>query len=405
VPLGINAPVWVDDEDFDIGRHVVRARSVRLAEAVDECMSVPLPRDRPLWQLCIVPRLADGRLAVVGKAHHCMVDGIAAVELASLLLDPMPDPDEPEAEEWSPAPGASPARLIAEGAVDMMRRPLRLAALPARLARSPQRALGAAARARRAAFALADAARPAKPVPALNDPISPLRHLGLLGRPLEDLMEIKRGFGVKLNDVMLAACAGGVRRFLKERDAEPANLKTMVPVNVRGDGGEPALGNRIAFMFVDLPCDEPDPIRRLRDVHAATADRKRAGEPDGAEAVIDSMTFTPGPVQRLVSRMIASPRTFNLVVSNIPGPREALYMRGCRLAEAYPVVPIVDRHALSIGVTTVGAGAFFGLYADRELLPDVDRLAGDIDASVDELLELSGHVPAPVDVAAPVGAG
>jgi diacylglycerol O-acyltransferase / wax synthase len=117
------------------------------------------------------------------------------------------------------------------------------------------------------------------------------------------------------------------------------------------------------------------------------------------------MTCTPSPVQRLVSKLIASPRTFNLTASNIPGPREALYMRGCRLAEAYPVVPIADRHALSIGVTTIGEGAFFGLYADSESLPDIDELADCMDASIDELLELSDSAPAPREVVAPVAAG
>jgi diacylglycerol O-acyltransferase len=405
VPLGINAPVWVDDEQFEIGRHVVEAKSTHLDQVASGCMSKPLPRDRPLWQLCIAPRLDDGRLAVVGKAHHCMADGIAAVELASLLLDPDPNPKEPESDDWSPAPGPSGRRLLVEGAVDWLRAPLKLASLPANLARSPRRALGALGNVPRAAYALADAARPARPVHPLNDPISPQRRLGLLRRPLAELLRVKEEFGVKLNDVLLAVSAGGVRRFLKQRESEPTCVKTMVPVNFRPEGAEAELGNRISFMFVDLPCDEPDPVRRLRDVHAATAERKRAGEAEGAEAVIESMTFAPAPVQRLVSRLIASPRTFNLVVSNIPGPRGTLYMRGCRLAEAYPVVPIAERHALSIGVTTLGEGAYFGLYADPETLPDIDELADCVDASIDELLALSDHAPAPADVAAPIGPG
>jgi diacylglycerol O-acyltransferase / wax synthase len=405
VPFGINAPVWVDDDGFDIRNHVVQATSGRLDEVAGECMSQRLPRDRPLWQLWVAPRLDDGRVGIVGKAHHCMVDGIAAVELASLLLDPEADPPEPDGDDWSPAPGPSRRRLLAEGAIDLARRPLDLATLPARAMRSPGRAIGALRSARRAAYAIADAARPARPVDPLNNPISPHRRLGLLGRPLEELLRIKNEFGVKLNDVLLAVCAGGVRSFLMERESEPMCLKTMVPVNVRGENGAGEFGNRIAFMFVDLPCDEPDPIRRLRALHAATAERKQAGEPEGADTVIGSMTFTPSPVQRVVSRMIASPRTFNLVVSNIPGPREPMYMRGCRLAEAYPVVPIAERHALAIGVTTIGDGAFFGLYADRETLPDVNELAGCIDDSIDELLALCEYVPAPADLAAPVGAG
>jgi hypothetical protein len=142
-------------------------------------------------------------------------------------------------------------------------------------------------------------------------------------------------------------------------------------------------------MFIDLPCDEPDPIRRLRDIHAATSDRKQSGEAEGARDVMSSLGFVPSPVQRAISRLVASPRAFNLTVSNIPGPRGSLYVRGCPLAAAYPVVPIADRHALSIGVTTVGEGAFFGLYADPEALPEVDELGAGIARATDELLALS----------------
>jgi diacylglycerol O-acyltransferase len=210
-----------------------------------------------------------------------------------------------------------------------------------------------------------------------------------LARPIDDLTRIKRTFGVKLNDVLLAASAGGVRAFLRKHGESPIRLKTMVPVNVRGSSGVNQLGNRISFMFVDLPCDEPNPVRRLREIHASTSDRKRAGKPEGADDVVRSLGFVPSPIQRMVSRVIASPRTFNLTVSNIPGPPEPLFMHGCRLVEAYPVVPIPDRHALSIGLTTVGDRAFFGLYADPESLPEVDGLAGKINEAIDELAELS----------------
>jgi len=146
-------------------------------------------------------------------------------------------------------------------------------------------------------------------------------------------------------------------------------------------------------MFVDLPCDEPDPVRRLRQIHATTADRKEAGEPEGADDVVRSIALMPSPIRSVISRLMASPRAFNLTVSNIPGPPEPMYMRGCRLAAAYPVVPIADGHALSIGVTTIGDGAFFGLYADRKSLPEADELADDLDRAIDELLELASARP------------
>ncbi len=392
-PLGLGAPVWVDDERFDVTRHVVRAPSTRLADVVAWFMSKRLARDGPLWQICIANPLEDGRVGVLGKAHHCMVDGIAAVELATLIVDPEPDAPEPAPDGWVPrAPPGAP-ELVVRALGDLARRELDLASMPVRGARSPARILDGAGRAKRAAGAMLDAARPARGS-SLNSPISPLRHLGLLARPTEDLVVIKRAFGVKLNDVVLAVCAGAVRELQRGRGERPIRLKSMVPVDVRGSGEAAELGNRISFMFVDLPCDEPDPVRRLRDVHAATRERKLSGEPEGARDVMRSLDFVPSPVQRVVSRLVASPRAFNLTVSNIPGPREPLYMRGCRLAEAYPVVPIADRHALSIGVTTVADGAFFGLYADPQSLPEVDDLGAGIGRATDELLQLSVGWPA-----------
>jgi diacylglycerol O-acyltransferase / wax synthase len=405
IPLGLNAPVWVDDEQFDVSRHVVPARSDQFGEIVSACMSEPLPHDRPLWQLCIAERLEDGRVGVVGKAHHCMVDGIAAVELASLLLDDEPDPPEPEHDRWSPQPAPARSDLMLSGLTDFVRDELNLAALPARIANSPRSALGLAGRVTRAGRALVSSARPARLAGRLNRPISSARQLGLLSRRFEDLQRVKAAFGVKLNDVLLAAAAGGVRRFQHDRGEAPIPLKTMVPVSVRDDGAADALGNRISFIFVDLPCDEPDTARRLRRIHAETRQRKGAGEPQGADDLLQSVSYAPTPVRGAVSRIVASPRTFNLTVSNIPGLTQTMYMRGCRLAEVYPVVPIADRHALSIGMTTLQGGAFFGLYADPLVLPDVDELARDIDAEIDELIELSNEGAGETDLPAVSHAG
>jgi diacylglycerol O-acyltransferase / wax synthase len=393
-PLGLGPAMWIDDPAFDVARHVTRARSRTLTGAIDWFLSKPLRRDRPLWQISVADQLEDGRLAVIGKAHHCMVDGIAAVELASLLVDPESDPPPPGPDGWTPRPAPGAAARIAGALADAGRRQADLAAMPARIAGSPGNALALAERGARAARALVDAARPARHS-SLNRRISPARHLARLKRPVADLVRIKSAFGVKLNDVFLAACAGGVRVLLREHGERPIRLKAMVPVNVRGSERSTELGNRISFMFVDLPCDEPDAVRRLREIHAATMERKQAGGPEGAADILDWLAIAPAAMQRLASRLIASPRTFNLTVSNIPGPREPLYMRGCRLAEAYPVVPIPEDHAVSIGVTTVGDGAYFGLYADPEALPEADGLADAIDRSIDELERAESFAPAP----------
>jgi hypothetical protein len=163
----------------------------------------------------------------------------------------------------------------------------------------------------------------------------------------------------------------------------------MVPVNVRPLEEGPTLGNRISFMLVDLPCEEPDPARRLRLVQDEVGRRKRSGDARATDRLLAALAWAPGPVKRAAARAVASPRTFNVTVSNIPGPMDAeLTLSGSRLTEAYPIVPLADGHAVSIGMTTVGGHAFFGLYADRQAL-DADLLADDLEAAIDELVALA----------------
>jgi diacylglycerol O-acyltransferase len=389
VPFGIHDPVWVDDDRFDVERHVMRARSNDLDTVLADAMSSPLERSRPLWECWVAPRLDDGRIGVVGKVHHCMVDGLAAVELAALLLDPTPDPPEAEPSEWKPAPAPSALARGIRGFADRAREELSLLRMPARLLTSPARLATAALDIRRAGRSLVNSlSPPAHPTRSLNPDISPLRHIARVGRPIDDLIRIKSYFGATLNDVVLAVSSGAVRRFIKAHGEPALALKAMVPVALRTGDDAGALGNRISFLFMELPTDQDDPVTRLDTINEVTVERKRTREAQGADALLNAMSYTPHVVQRALTALVASPRTFNLVVSNIPGPREPMWMRGCMLREAYPVVPLADRHSLAIGVTSIGDGIFFGLYADRKTLPDVDVLARYVDDAIDELLVL-----------------
>jgi diacylglycerol O-acyltransferase len=398
VPLGFGRPVWVDDDRFDITRHVRPAGGTSLAELAGSVLSTPLGRERPLWELWIADRLDDGRIGVVGKAHHCMVDGIAAVELANVLLDPEPErPPDPQ-DDWEPAESPGGARLFLDAVLDTARDQLALAGSVAGLLGSPGKL---ASGAQRAGGALLNSLAPASPLDFLNGPISPYRALATLARPMDELRAIKRGFGCTINDVVLAASCAAVRRHLERHGERPARLKAMVPVNVRDEDAAGELGNRISFIFLELPCDMPDAEERLRAVRRATERAKTSGEPAGAATVLDLAASAPSVLQRALSRLVASPRTFNVVVSNIPGPQVPVWMLGCRLSEAYPIVPLADRHALSIGFTSVADGAFFGIYADRDAAPDAELLADDIGDALDELGALvpRGPRPAPVSVA------
>ena len=388
VPLGAADPLWVDDTDFRIERHVRRSRRDDLSGLIDDVMSRRLRRDRPLWELWIADELADGRLGIVGKAHHCMVDGLAAVELATLLLDPEPEPAAPPRDAWSPAPPPGPLGLLAGGIAARAQGAMNIATAPLQLARNPGEITRVPELAAKASRALVDSVRPGAGGSRFTGAGSPLRHLATASRPLDDLREIAHATGTSVNDVLLAATAGGVRQFELERGGEPRALKTMVPVSVRASDGEDELGNRIAFMFIDIPCDEPAPRRRLERVAAEMGSRKQNGNPEGADFLLRLLGLTPRTVQHVLSRLVSSPRTFDLVVSNIPGPRPPLWMLGCELREAYPVVPMADSHAVSIGLTTVRDDVFLGVYADRKALPDADRLADLIDGAFDQLRAL-----------------
>jgi diacylglycerol O-acyltransferase / wax synthase len=387
VPLDMSDPVWIDDGDFDLDHHVRRVPVGDFQEAIDDVLSVPLDHDRPLWELWIADRLNDGRIGAIGKVHHCMVDGIAAVELSSLMLDATPDPP-PERDEWHALRAPAPLELATGALGARARQAAQLARLPLHAARRPALGLAMAARVLRAARS---SLRPARPT-ALNAPISSRRHLGRARRPLDELRSVKRGHDATINDVLLAAAAGGLRRILLDRGEPPAQLKAMVPVSVRDDaGGE--FGNRISFVFVDLPCDERDPEVRLARVMEAMSECKAGGEPEGGDVLLGALEYAPRPLQHLAAHLVASPRTFNLVVSNIPGPSLPLYMRGCRLEEAYPVVPLADHHDIAIGMTSIAGQACFGVYADAKSMPDADALARAIGESVDELAALSGKGP------------
>jgi diacylglycerol O-acyltransferase len=383
VPLSLHSPEWIDDPAFSVDRHIYWAPG-SLDDLVDEVMSIPLRRDRPLWEMWICVNESQRRFAIVGKTHHCMVDGLAALELAYLLLDPTPEAVACEPERWQAEPEPGSDRVLARGLRDLVTQQLDLLQWPLRMASAPgpaaRQTVAGVARASRALNQLLRAA----PASVLNGELSPLRRLAWVQRPLDDLRTIKRAYGTTINDVILAAVAGGIRTYLLRRGEEPVALKVMVPVNVRADGE--VLGNHISFVFADLPCHDPDPLGRLYQVHASMSRCKREGEPEGSDLVLKAASRTPVTVQQALSRLFASPRAFNLVVSNIPGPTTPMYMLGCQLQGVYPMVPLADHHAVSVGMLTVHDQACFGIYADRQALPDVNVLAQDIDDAVTDLL-------------------
>jgi diacylglycerol O-acyltransferase / wax synthase len=397
VPFGLHEPVWVDDPDFDPAQHLLPAPGSDLGEIVDAVLSTPLARDRPLWEMWIADRLPGGQIGVVGKAHHCMVDGMAVVELGRVLLDAEPSVEEPRDLARSAAPAPSAAERLARAVVDRAADTASLALTPVRLAARPRALPRLTLRGTRT---LSHTLLPPAPGSPLNRSGSARRHHVRLTRSLGELREIRKRFRVSPNDVAIAACAGALRRFAERRGEEPQRLKVMVPADVRGTD-DASSGNRIAFLFIDLPCDEPDPVERLRRVHDATAQRARDGEAEDVDAAFQTLARTPRPLQRALARAFAHPRLFNLTISSVAAPAPARYMRGCRLREVHSAIPLAGRHALSIGVVMVAGQVCFGLLADTATLPDADALAEDLDAAFDELLAAERERPDVAESSAP----
>jgi diacylglycerol O-acyltransferase len=370
VPLGVHDPVWVDDPGFDQADHLVSAETDDLGALVDRVLSTPLRRDRPLWEIWI----AD--LTLVGKMHHCMVDGVAAVELGNLLLDPRPDGwDTPPGDTWRPAPAPSAGRRLARALAERAGDAAKLALTPVT---SPSSLLTLPA-------TIGHTALPPAPASPLNRPGSAARHHVRVTRPLDQVRAIRRRFGVSPNDVVLATCSGALRRFFGRRGEEPRRLKAMVPADVRSSD-DAAGGNRISFVFIPLPCDEPDAVARLRTINSATSQRARDRDADNLDAAFGILARTPGPFQHALAHAFAHPRLFNVTVSSVPGPAVPRYLRGCRLREIHSAVPLGSSHALSIGVVTVAGNVCFGITADTATLADADALAGDLDDAFGELL-------------------
>jgi diacylglycerol O-acyltransferase / wax synthase len=318
------------------------------------------------------------------------------VELGLLLFDSEPDAKPPEPDDWAPAPEPSRAELVAASLAERALLPFQAAREALRMVGAPVEAAtrGAEALERTLAAVREDVLKPA-PSSYVNVPIGPERTLVRHRVPMEHVLQAKQAAHVKLNDVCLAAVAGAMRELALRRHEEPKPLKAMVPVSTRGDDQRTDLGNRISFVFIDLPLNVPSAVARLARVHEATSAFKRAGRAAGGELVLGALGYLPGLVKDRAAKLAGSARVYNLTVSNIPGPRSPVYMLGAVLEEAYPVVPLSEDHALSVGMFSYRDTIFFGCYAHPSAFPEAaDELPAALDEQFTALAGLSAQAPA-----------
>ncbi|HWA66785.1 MAG TPA: wax ester/triacylglycerol synthase family O-acyltransferase, partial [Mycobacteriales bacterium] len=339
VPGHLANPVWVDDEDFDITYHVRRSalpkpgNDDQLRQLVGRLQARPLDRSRPLWEIYLVEGLADGRFAIITKTHHAMVDGISAVDIGTVLLDVTRTPEPTPEDHWVPAPEPSRVGLLLGAVTDTLRRPT-VAIDTARSGLGDARAVAG-----RALGALGGIASVAKtslrsaPDSPLNATIGEQRRFGMASTSLDDYKRIRKTHGGTVNDVVLATVAGALRAWLLTRGESvvpSTTVRAMVPVSVRGDSENGALGNRVSSYFVDLPVGEPSAVVRLHQVSFAMKAHKDSGSAVGADALVRLTGFAPPTIHSAAARLGAglSRRLFNVIVTNVPGPQFPLYAMG-----------------------------------------------------------------------------
>lgn len=413
MPLGLRRPGWVDDPDFDVRRHVRRigvpqpAGAREVGEVCGMLLSSQLDRRKPLWEMWFLEGLPDGRVALLMKYHHCLLDGLAAASLATALMDLEPNPastlvEPPPPEEAEAGRDPGTAALLARS---LMPDP----GLPVKLARFAGNAmLKGVAAAERLGRDEENRALLRAPKTPFNGPIGPRRELAFASVALEAVRRVKDACDAKVNDVVLALCSSALRAYLAKKDELPeAPLVTAVPVSTRGEEEEVVDGQKLTMMFVSLATDVADPLERLAAITRSTRSAKEMTKAVGARQ-IQSLGELASPLILSVAIRAAyeaklttmSPVRVNTLISNVPGPPVSLYTCGAEVTGIYPSSVILDGMGINITVFSYLDRIDFGLHVDPDLVPDVWAVAEAIPKALAELL-VAADLPGPTPVEDP----
>ncbi len=408
---GLSWPQWRDDPDFDLGRHVTRAAiaapggQAELSQWSSGFFSQRLDRNRPLWEMAIVEGLADGRWALAHKTHHCLVDGVGSVDVATVLLDADPGawpggPSGAGSDRGTQAPlrahaGGTrtyddPLTALAHRVEDLvgLDTVVQAARYGAHGLVHPGEALGEA---RSAIELIVREELRGAPHTSLNEAIGTRRRFEVVRVPLADLKSIRTALGGKVNDVVLTITAAGLRALLESR-GEPLpeqGLRAMVPMNVRQPNEHLALGNRISSLFVELPVANCDLIARHRETVARSESLKIAGQAQGTAAVLKLAGLAPPVLHATLARSLYATRLFNLTITNVPGIQHTLYAFGAPMREVHPLVPLAAEHAIGVAALSYDGNVYFGVVADPDRVPDLDVFTNAMNSSIEELLAAS----------------
>jgi WS/DGAT/MGAT family acyltransferase len=400
VPFGQGRPRWVDDPTFNISYHV-RATALpppggeeQLRALAGRVFSQRLDRDKPLWEIWLVEGLEGDRFALLSKTHHSLVDGVSGADLMTMMFDVSPEPVAPPAPEeiWQPSPLPSRSQILAEALLERATEPAEIGRTLQAAVRGPRQFARNALEAVGGVTALARGTLRPAPASPYNGAIGPHRRFTWVRVSLADVKAIKNSLGGTVNDVVLATVAGALRRHLHSRgvSTQDLSLRAMVPVSVRSDLEQGALGNRVAAMMAPLPVWSEDPAVRLDVVSDAMRNLKSSGQAVGAEVLTRIGGFAPPTIMAQAARIGSRQRAFNLVVTNVPGPQFPLYLQGHELLDVFPMVPLAMNQRLGLALMSYNGAINFGLIGDYDSMPDLEDVAHHLAASLQELAETAG---------------
>ena len=393
-------PIWIDDSRFNIRYHVRHTRLPRpgderlLKRKVGRIFSQHLDRGKPLWEMWVIEGLAGDRVAIASKIHHCMVDGVSGVDLLAALLTAEPIEDFEPAHAWLPRAAPSAAQLALDEAERAIKAPFSAASAILDLARDEDHARKRlVARLGALGSFVSGAGGATASSTSINQPIGPYRRVDWLAMDLRQVKRVAKQLGGTVNDVVLATAAGGLRRFLKrarQEDLRKLDFRVLTPVSTREASERGKLGNRVSAWVVPLPIGERDPIQRFERVRETTAELKRNHAELAADTITQLTEWTGTTLLSLGARLMDVSVPFNLVVTNIPGPRETLYLLGAQLLESHPLIPLMGNLSTGIALMSYRDTLSWGFCADWDLVPDLHELALAVDRSFAKLAAAAG---------------
>ncbi len=395
VPLAVGSPAWIDDPHFSLGYHIrhtaipAPGTTGQLRQMAARVFSQQLDRNKPLWELWVVEGLEGGRWALLSKVHHCMVDGVAATDLMSVMFSDTTATDSRR--EWAPPPEPSGLEVLIR-TIGRRASPAGQVDALTRMLSTPRKTLHSLVEVARATIAASPSMRPVA-ASSLTGPIGPHRRWSWADARLADVKSVRAALGGTVNDVVLTLITGGFRELLQSRGedvAEDRVIRTMVPVSVRRPGERGVYNNRVSAVFVGLPVGLVDPAQRLARIRAEMDGVKQSKQAVAGDVLTSLSGFAPPLLLALGSRLITlSPRlNIHTATTNVPGPQQPVQTLGRRMLQSYPFVPVVGSIRIVVAIFSYDGGLYFGITGDYDGAPDIDVLTAGIGRGMNDLLAL-----------------